>query len=112
MSCNNNSCSSPRLITNQIDMKWIASGSKVFPFISDQIAAISGYVLNNASSLGPVTIYFLRGGLGGLPLPFILTVQPGEYKSFTIVGADVIQVNPGGYFATGELNITINFNPF
>ncbi|MBB3869039.1 hypothetical protein DER53_12285 [Parageobacillus toebii NBRC 107807] len=45
-------------------------------------------------------------------LPFTLVVQTGEYKSFVIVGVDTIQMNSDSNFASGELNITINFNPF
>ncbi|MFC6600966.1 hypothetical protein ACFQDF_02925 [Ectobacillus funiculus] len=52
------------------------------------------------------------GGIGGALLPFSLIVQTGEYKSFVIVGVDTIRIDSGSNFATGELNITINFNPF
>jgi hypothetical protein len=107
-----NKCCSPRLIPNRIDIKWTAIASSIFPYTSDQIAAITGYVLNNSSSTGPITIHFIRGGVGGTPLPFFLTVEIGEYKSFTTVGIDTIQINSGTNVATGELNITVNFNPF
>lgn len=84
----------------------------MFPYTSDQTAAITGYVLNNSSSSGPVSVHFLRGGIGGALLAFNLTVEKGEYKSFTTVGVDTIRIDPGTHIATGELNINVNFNPF
>lgn len=105
-------CCSPPVIPNNVDVPWMANGTAVVPFQSDQIASITGYVLNNGSSPAPVTVQFLRGGTAAPPLPFNLTVQPGQYKSFTISGVDTIKINPFIHFATGELNITVNFNPY
>lgn len=112
MSSSEKYCSSPKIISNQISIQWTALGTQIFPYNSDQIAAISGYVLNNSTSKGAVTVTFLRGGMGGAPLPFSLVVQRGEYKSFVIVGVDTIQMDSGGNLTSGELNITINFHPF
>jgi len=112
MDCCKKFCNSPQIIPNQISIQWRTSGTLIFPYSSDQIAAISGYVLNNSASKGPVTVNFLRGGIGGALLSFSLIVQTGEYKSFVIVGVDTIRIDSGSNFATGELNITINFNPF
>ncbi len=111
MACEKACCSS-QLIPNRIDIKWSAIASSIFPYTSDQIAAITGYVLNNSSSTGPITVNFIRGGVGGTPLPFTLTVPVGQYSSFTTVGIDTIEINSGHSVATGELNITVNFNPF
>jgi hypothetical protein len=105
-------CVSPHVIPNRIDHTWRAAATSVFPYTSSEIAAISGYILNNASSIGPVTVSFLRGGIAGATLPLLLVVQPGEYKSFTIIGVDTIKIDPGTNVATGEINININFNPF
>ncbi len=105
-------CCSTALIPNQIDHPWMAVDSPIFPYTADQLAAITGYVLNNGSSTGPVTVNFLRGGMLAPPLPFNLIVKPGEYKSFTVVGVDTIKITPSSSVATGELNININFNPF
>jgi hypothetical protein len=110
--CSKKCCNSPRIIPNQISIQWRTLGAPIFPYSSDQVATISGYVLNNSASKGPVTVNFLRGGIGGGVLPFTLVVQTGEYKSFVIVGVDTIQMDSGSNFASGELNITINFNPF
>jgi hypothetical protein len=107
-----NFCNSPQIISNEISMQWSTLGAPDFPYTSSQIAAISGYVLNNSASNGPVIVNFYRGGMGGGLLPFSLIVQKGEYKSFVIVGVDTIRIDSGSNFASGELNITINFNPF
>ncbi|WP_209124822.1 hypothetical protein [Alkalihalobacillus sp. BA299] len=108
MSCSNKCCS-PRIIPNQISIQWETVDTPIFPYASDQIATLSGYVLNNSSSKGPVTVNFIRSG--GL-LPFSLIVQEGVYKSFVVIGVDTLRMDSGGSFASGELNITINFNPF
>ncbi|HDT6579389.1 TPA: hypothetical protein QFT23_005681 [Bacillus cereus] len=112
MDCCKKNCNSLPIIPNQISMQWSTPDAPIFPYSSDQIAAISGYVLNNSASKGAVTVNFLRGGIGGALLPFSLVVQAGEYKSFVTVGIDTIRINSDSNFASGELNITINFNPF
>lgn len=103
----NDKCCSARILQNQVNHSWQGEGVPIFPFSTDQLTAITGYVLNNNSSNGPVTVNFLRGGT---PLPFSLTVEPGDYKSFTIVGIDTIKINPENHVATGELNILVNFS--
>ncbi len=91
---------------------WSAEASPVLPFSSDQLVAMSGYILNNQSSNGSVQVSFFRGGIDAPALPFQLIVQPGEYKSFTIVGVDTVQIDPSIVVATGEINITVNFQPY
>lgn len=105
-------CCRPEVIPNRIDTQWKATNSVVFPYTSDLPAAITGYVLNHDSSSGPVTVHFLRGGSVGAPLTFYLTVGVGEYKSFTVIEVDTIQIVADTAFSSGELNIMVNFSPF
>ncbi|SDY18250.1 hypothetical protein SAMN05421736_101596 [Evansella caseinilytica] len=109
MSCNDKCCS-PKYLTNVVSHSWRGQEGPLFPYLSEQLTAVTGYVLNNGSSNGSVLVQFLRGGIAGTPLPFQLTVEPGEYKSFTIVGIDAVRIDPDNNAATGELNMAINFH--
>jgi Endospore appendages len=104
-------CKSP-IIPNRIDLQWTASNSTVYPYASELPVAITGYVLNHQSSSGPVVVRFLRGGSTGAPLLFHLETHVGEYQSFTVTSVDTIQITAATGFASGELNLTVNFSPF
>ncbi|MFD1673787.1 S-Ena type endospore appendage [Alicyclobacillus fodiniaquatilis] len=105
-------CCQIKVIPNHIDTQWVANHAVVVPYLADLPAAITGYVLNHSSSKGPVTIHFLRGGSAGAPLPFAFTVEAGAYQSFTVIGVDAIRIATEADFASGELNILVNFSPF
>jgi hypothetical protein len=102
-------CCRPESIPHHVDTQWMADGVAVFPYTSDVPSAITGYVLNNNSSLGSVTVHFLRGGSTGSLLSFHFIVNVGEYKSFTVTGVDTIQIVANSGFSSGELNLTVNF---
>jgi hypothetical protein len=108
------SCVGKRLlIPNQSEHTFVAYNNvPAVPFTSNQFVSISGYVLNNSSSMGPISVKFQRGGIKAPPLPYTLDLQPGEYRTFTIVAIDTILISTVTEIATGDLNITINFNSY
>lgn len=97
---------------HRIDMQWTTSNSSVYPYTADLLVSISGYVLNNASSSGPVTVRFLRGGSGGSRIAFQFAVDVGVYKSFTVTGVDTIEITADTHFTSGELNIMAAVDSF
>ncbi|WP_025026500.1 hypothetical protein [Caldalkalibacillus mannanilyticus] len=92
------------------DVATVATTYFISTGIGSAFGALSGYVLNNASSTGDAQISLLKG-TAVLGTPF--SVAPGQYQSFFAVGADAVQVvtTAAGDLATGELHMVFNANP-
>jgi hypothetical protein len=69
--------------------------------------SLSGYALNNSSSVVSATVTFLVG----TTTLTTLSLGIGNYQAFYVVGANTVQITTTG-LATGELNVILNANPF
>lgn len=108
-----NHCGLPATIPNQSEHTWVVyDNDPIFPFTSDQLTSITGYILNNSASTGPVSVQFLRGGTAAPPLSFTFNVQSGEYRTFTVIAIDTIKISTSSPIAMGQINLNINFHPY
>ncbi len=100
----------PEILPNQSDIKWTVNGTTT-TFLNaatgSDSPALSGYVLNNSSSVVSAAVTFLVG----TTTLTTLSLGIGNYQAFYVVGANTVQITTTGN-ATGELNVILNANPF
>ncbi|HDT6579566.1 TPA: hypothetical protein QFT23_005870 [Bacillus cereus] len=102
----------PQSTAKQVEIQFNTTGTVNSTFFDAQkgsdIPALTGYAMVNAAS-GSATVTFRKGTV----TVTTLSIAPGKYQAFFVLGSDNIQVRAGAAAATttGDLNVVINNNP-